>query len=76
MGLSLGPDSVLLPFLLPPFPSRFFFFFSFFFFFLLLLAFFSPQPPLTGNEISQCVNGRGGGRPQDKEEALSGGEFR
>ena len=72
MGLSLGPDSVLLPF--SRLLSRFFFFF--FFFFLLLLAFFSLQPPLTGNEISQRMNGREGGRRQDKEKALSGSEFR
>lgn len=71
MGLSLGPDSVLLPFS----PTSLLDFF-FFFFLLLLLAFFSLQPPLTGNEISQRMNGREGGRRQDKEKALSGSEFR
>lgn len=69
MGLSLGPDSVLLPFS----PASLL---DFFFFFLLLLAFFSLQTPLTGNEISQRMNGREGGRRQDKEKALSGSEFR
>lgn len=42
----------------------------------LLLACFSLLPPLIGSKISQSMNGREGGRLQDKEPTLSGGEFR
>lgn len=74
MGLSLGPDCVVA---LSPSALQVCFF-SFFlpFFQLLLLAFFSLQPPLTGNASSPRMNGREGGRRQDKGKALSGGEFR